>query len=190
MVTCVMKLVNDIYLNMDRGLITGVLFLDLKKAFDTVDHNILLSKLRMYGVNLDSLKLFQNYLTCRQQKTKVNGVHFDMREISCGVPQGSILGPLLFIIYVNDIIEYITDWKLSLFADDTAIYNAYDNYIDLVLSLRIEIDMLIQWLRAINPNSLQSFCSSPAAPSTAPRGCRPALRTRPRPRFWRPGTGS
>ena len=72
----------------------------------------------------------------------MNEVYSTAREITCGVPQGSIRGPLLFIIYVNDIS------KMSLYADDTTVYNSSDNYIDLILDMRIETDNLIQWLRA------------------------------------------
>ncbi len=83
---------------MDHGQLTAVLFLDLKKAFDMVNHVILLNKLQMYGVSPQSLQWFKNYLASRVQKTKVNGEVSTMREIKCGVPQGSILGLRLFII--------------------------------------------------------------------------------------------
>ena len=102
----------------------------------------------MYGVNNKSLKWFEDYLTNRSQKTKVNGELSSTREIECGVPQGSVLGPLLFIVYVNDIGRYITELKVSLYADGTALYTSGENYIDIILNVRIDLESIIQWLRA------------------------------------------
>ncbi len=146
--TCILNLLNDIYLNMDIGWYTGVVFLDLKKAFDTVNHTVLLRKLGMYGFSDESCQWFANYLGNRLQFAKVNGKISGGRTTLCGVPQGSILGPLLFIIYINDLYKYITDCKLNLYADDTALYTSNHSYIDLILSLRIEMATLSQWMLA------------------------------------------
>ena len=88
--SCILSFVNDLYLNMDMGLVTGVVFLDLKKAFDTVNHEILLRKLHMYGLDRASVLWFKDYLSGRRQHTKVNGTISGERVITCGVPQGSI----------------------------------------------------------------------------------------------------
>ena len=96
--TALLDVTNDWFLNMDKGLLNGVLFLDLKKAFDTMDQIILLGKLKLYGVCQASPNWFASYLTNRTQKTFVDGARSDSCTIKCGVPQGSILGPLLFII--------------------------------------------------------------------------------------------
>jgi len=91
------------YLNIDGDLTNAILFIDLNKAFDTIDHEIFLSKLELYGFKGVSLNLFRDYLPDRTQVTVMNHVKSESSRISCGVPQGSILGPLLFLLYINDL---------------------------------------------------------------------------------------
>ena len=93
-------------------------FIDLSKAFDTVDHNILLKKLSLYGVRNNNLKWFKSYLSNRKQFISTDQGNTDMETITCGVPQGSILGPLLFSIFVNDLSK-ATSLDPIMFADDT-----------------------------------------------------------------------
>ena len=81
---------------------TGMVTLDLQKAFDTVNHAILLAKMKALGITTDAVNWFQSYLSDRQQIVDVNGILSNAKDVTCGVPQGSILGPLLFFIYVND----------------------------------------------------------------------------------------
>jgi len=81
------------------------IFIDLSKAFDTINHKILLGKLEHYGIRGLTLQWFMNYLSDRQQYVHYNNVSYNLKPISCGVPQGSILGPLLFLFYVNDIVN-------------------------------------------------------------------------------------
>ena len=99
----IITLVDKITSSLDSGdLIIGV-FLDLKKAFDTVNHHILLKKLFCYGIRGCTLKWFESYLTDRSQFVTYDGIQSEINSVKCGVPQGSILGPLLFIIYMNDL---------------------------------------------------------------------------------------
>ena len=103
-------------------------FIDLRKAFDTVDHSVLLCKLNHYGIHSDNYHWFEDYLSNRFQVVNVNGTFSDRAEVVCGVPQGSILGPLLFLLYVNDVIKCIKNCKIKLYADDTVIYTAHHDF--------------------------------------------------------------
>ena len=116
--TCLIHLTDYIKDNMAQGYYTGMVLIDVQKAFDTVDHDILCEKLRAMGVG--SVDWFHSYLTNRRQLTDVNGTHSDWGDISCGVPQGSILGPLLYLCYVNDI-EISVNCKMMLYADDSVL---------------------------------------------------------------------
>ena len=97
-----------------------MVFIDLKKAFDTIDHDVLLAKLRAYGTDDLAIAWFRSYLTNRQQRCFVNGKLSRSLTISRGVPQGSIIGPLLFLVYINDLPECLNEGFPRIFADDTS----------------------------------------------------------------------
>ena len=122
-----------------------MVMIDLQKAFDTVDHQILCNKLQAMGVS--NIKWFESYLTGRQQLVNVNGTESNPANISCGVPQGSILGPLLFLCYVNDMsISINSDCKLLLYADDSTIMFSHKNPEFISQKLGQELESCSEWL--------------------------------------------
>ena len=127
--------------------IAGVLFLDLKKAFDTVSHDILLRKLTHYGIRGLPHELISSYLYQRKQFTIIEGIRSDLEVVRWGVPQGSVLGPLLFLLFINDL-PNSCDLSSWLFADDTALAASSENFQDLQLRMNREIDKVQNWLFA------------------------------------------
>jgi len=121
-------------------------FIDLKKAFDTVNHQILLTKLEHYGIRNIALELFKSYLKNRKQFVSLNGVESDMNTVTCGVPQGSVLGPILFLLYINDLPNISNKLKIFLFADDTNIYLESDDLKSLETDMNNELIVLYDWL--------------------------------------------
>ena len=124
------------------------IFLDFAKAFDTVNHEILLNKLQYYGINGMALSWFKSYLSNRTQFTEVNDTLSEIDYIKCGVPQGSILGPLLFLLYINDITESSEILKFFLFADDTTVFYSDKTNSETENKLNFELNKISEWLAA------------------------------------------
>ena len=120
--------------------------LDLKEAFDTVKHDILLSKMNLYRIRGIALDWFRSYLTNRTERCLVNGSLSRICSLKCGVPQGTILGPLLFLIYINDLPNCLTSCQPRMYADDTYITYADVDVNSIQLNLNHDLGNLNKWL--------------------------------------------
>ena len=120
----------------------------MSKAFDTINHNIVHTKHEYYGVRGLSLDWFRSYLRNRKQYVTYMGSNYNTRQVECGIPQGSVLGPLLFIIYSNDLPNCLNITKRIFVTDDTTVYMAYDNMNHLYTIVNHELDKLTDWFRA------------------------------------------
>ena len=143
----VLNLIEEIKNTLDDKKVCSTLFIDLKGAFDTIDIDILLEKLEHYGVRGTALGLFKSYLTNRKQYIQYGDVKSILLEILCGVPQGSVLGPLLFIFYINDLSK-CTTCSTSLYADDAAFLAAARSVIDLQHQFNQECIKILDWMNA------------------------------------------
>jgi len=146
--TSLLTTTNSWLINMDSGLINGVVFLDLCKAFDTIDHEILMNKLYLYGVKGSALRWFKSYLMHREQVCKIDNIISTPKNIKCGVPQGSNLGPLLFLLYINDLPNCLVNSVPAMFADDTNITISAKNAEDFEEKLNNELSNVHNWFLA------------------------------------------
>ena len=124
------------------------IFIDLSKAFDTVNHNILIQKLEHYGLRDTNLNWFISYLKDRSQYVFCNNISSKTKNINCGVPQGSVVGPLLFILYINDLPNISNELSFHLFVDDTNIFFKANNLDTLQTTVNREMSKLVNWLNS------------------------------------------
>ncbi len=154
---------NDICKALDEGKEIRVVFCDISKAFDRVWHRGLLAKLSSIGITGTLHDWFSSYLSSRQQRVVIHNTRSDWKNINAGVPQGSILGPLLFLIYINDIVTEIHS-NIRLFADDTSLYFIVDDPITASQTLNDDLEKIHtwskNWLVDFNPNKTETMLIS------------------------------
>ena len=143
--TALAQMLDMWYQNIDNGDINGVVFLDLCKAFDLVDHKILLHKLKLDRCCDTTLSWFQSYLCDRSQKVSIQGHLSESTEIICGVPEGSIMGPLLFSIFINDLPLRMDQSSLSMYADDSTLNTNGKPVSEIEVKLNADLDQVSSW---------------------------------------------
>ena len=124
--TCLGCLSDKITVGFQKGLFTGMILIDLQKAFDTIDHQILIKKMKYLGFSKNVIAWFKSYLSEQKFKLNINTSYSSPSNLTCGVPQGSTLGPLLFLLYINDLCQAVVSDSL-LYADDTCIVFQHEN---------------------------------------------------------------
>lgn len=143
----VSDLVTSIIEETDKGMKPVLILLDIEKAFDSVSHKKLLNKLESIGIRGVALKWFGSYLNNRQQNVEINGFKSELMNMLSGIPQGTVLSPLLFLIYVNDLCNMTVEGKIFSFADDTALLVSTGNWIDTFKTASMQISKIWYWLR-------------------------------------------
>ena len=148
--TCMalLELIDKLSVSIDSRDVTVGVFIDLAKAFDTVDHRILLAKLQHYGIRGSVHRWFQSYLSNREQYVTIDNHSSAMAEITCGVPQGSVLGPILFLLFINDL-NYVSKLlRIIMFADDTNLFLTGKSLTQIEKDLNDELIIVTEWFKA------------------------------------------
>jgi len=145
----VINIVEKITKALDDKLYTSGIFVDLSKAFDTANHEILLSKLPYFGILGVALNWFNSYLCNRRQYAAINDVVSAMQSITCGVPHGSVLGPVIFLLYINDITESFSLLQFDLFVDDINLFYCNKSIQLLQQTVNTELDSLLDWFSGL-----------------------------------------
>ena len=151
---CLTVMIEEMKIFLDKGDVTGALLTDLSKAFDCISHDLLIAKLHAYGFDTDSLRLIHSYISERQQRTKIDSTFSSWADIIYGVPQGSILGPLLFNIFINDIFLFTKVTKITNYDDDSTPYVCGSNVTNVINKLESDSILLLKWFRdnGMKPN--------------------------------------
>lgn len=146
--SALLKLTGELYLNLNASEIPAALFIDIAKAFDTVDHSLLLSKLFNVGFRGCIYNWFVSYLNNRKQVVRIKNNFSIPKIINIGVPQGSVLGPILFLIYINSLFIQPFKGNITAFADDAALSYANTSYLNLSFDINYDLDILRRWFKA------------------------------------------
>ena len=165
--TALLNMTKDWRVNLDEGKTVAVVAVDLSKAFDSVNHKLLIAKLEAYGFGVEALQLMRNYLSDRRQRVKIDGTYSNWRTVKAGLPQGTILGPLLFNMFVNDLNYFITKVSLRLYADNATKYFADHSPTILEYIINDELNTLSEWLfhrnhLTTNPSKTQALVLRPS----------------------------
>ena len=155
---CLLVMIETWRKALDDKKVAGAILTDLSKAFDCLSHDLLIAKLEAYGFDKSALIFVYDYLKSRKQRIKVNGSYSSWKELLCGVPQGSILGPLLFNIFINDIFFFLDKSKLANYADDNSTYTVEDNILDLLKCLEHETSTVLNWFKINEMKSNSNKC--------------------------------
>ena len=139
------QLLNQIYTNFNKSVVTTAIYIDFSKPFNCVQHQTLLNKLRQLRLDPKLINWIESYLTGRTQRTLVNSIYSDYLPVQQGVPQGSVLGPLLYIIYANDIIDRIQNSSFTFYADDMVLYTKKKSISQAGDDLQKDPDSLTNW---------------------------------------------
>ena len=148
--TALTKMTETWLSEMDSGNLTGTVLLDFSKAFDLVNHNILLHKLKVYKFSEQTLALLKSYLLGRTQEVRIGKFDSEKRNILAGVPQGSVLGPLLFILFINDLPLHIEHSNIDIFADDATLHNSSKDIRNINSDLQIDVNNVLEWCKRNN----------------------------------------
>ena len=163
--TALLKLTEDWRMHLE-GKTVAVVPVDLNKAFDSLNHKLLIAKLKAYGFGAEALNLMRSYLFCRRQRVKIDGTYSDWRTVRAGLPQGTLLGPLLFNMFMNDVNYFISRVSLRLYADDTTEYFADHSPMILEYMINSELNTLSEWFYrnylTTNPSKTQALVLRPS----------------------------
>ena len=154
------ELVDELCKSVDsQDVVTGV-FLDLSKAFDAIPHHVLIHKLQSYGIRGNQLKLMESYLSNRRQFVSLDGVNSEIKAVNLGVPQGSVLGPLLFVIFINEIGDLDLFGEVYLYADDTSITYAANDVSINIHHANLDMQTLVRFfcMNGLTVNISKTYC--------------------------------